>query len=79
MPAIVISLVSALVPLLVQEAERLLAPSQSQDKRQWVHDAVSEALGLLQSRIPDWLKPEESQLVALIDDAIDKALDKIGA
>lgn len=66
------ALVAAVVPILVAEAEHLLGSQpQSND---WVSGLVNEIASLLDSRLPGWLKPEEEEIKALVEAAIEKLL-----
>lgn len=77
---------AVLVPFLVKEAERIIgkgAPDGVQTpagaaKHQWVTEAVHEFVGVLETKVPDWVKPEIDLIEPAIDAAIEKALDDLG-
>ncbi len=80
MPPILVALISALIPFLVNEAEKLISrgsPQAGAVKHQWVVDAVNTFISALDAKIPDWAKPDEEALAKLIEDAIEAALAKM--
>lgn len=85
MPAFLIALLSAVIPLLVNEAERIIGKGAPDSvttpadlaKHQWVTEAVHEFIAALEKRTPDWVKPEIDAIGALIDDLIEKELAKL--
>lgn len=73
----------AIVSLLVAGAEKLLTPegdpATGKVKHDWVQDMVRDVANAWHAndRLPDWIKPEEDELLSLISDAIEVAIDKM--
>jgi len=77
--SIILALISAVVPALVQEAESLFSSSgNGAQKRQWVLDGVHDLLQPLEKKVPSWAGTVIADLEPLIDQAINFALVKAG-
>jgi hypothetical protein len=77
-PAILAALITAIVPVLVQEAEKLFGSDNGDKKRQWVVDAVHSLLTLIEKKVPSWAGMLLEGTEPLIDEAIDFSLSKLG-
>lgn len=86
MPPFLLTLLTALVPLLVHEAERIIgkgAPDSASNtpaglqKHAWVTDAVNDFIGVLETKVPDWVKPEIEAFKPVLDDLIEQAVAKL--
>lgn len=71
------TLISSLVPILIQEAESLLGSKPDPSNHSWVTGLIQEVAGLLDKLLPAWIKPAESEIEQLVEDAVKKLLDKI--
>lgn len=77
---VVIALLSALVPVLVELAEKQFAqPKMGDQKDSWVTGLVHELLGVVSAKvtIPDWAAQMEPGIEKLLCDTIEAAVAKI--
>lgn len=67
-------LVSALVPILIKEAEALLHVQPDPNDHSWVLGLINEVVGLIQQYIPGWLAPDVEEVKKLVAAEIEKLL-----
>lgn len=77
-PAVIVTIITALVPPLVQEAEKLFGAGAGDKKRQYVVDTVHAFLTKAETLVPSWAGLILEGTEPLIDEAIDFSLDKLG-
>ncbi len=77
-PAIIISLLAPMVPILVQEAEAKFGAGKGAEKRQWVIDGVHDVLTPLEKKVPAWAGTLITTAEPLIDDLINAGLTSAG-
>ncbi len=78
MPPILVTLLTALVPVLVHEAEKLFsAPKQGTVKHAWVKGAVDDLVAGLIKRSPVEFQPAIEEIAQLMEDLIEQKLDEI--
>lgn len=71
------TLISSLVPLLVSQAEALLGSKPDPQNHDWVVGLVNEVAHVLDRFLPDWVRPSEDVVKKLVEEAIEKGLEKV--
>lgn len=71
------SLLAAILPILLKEADKLLGYHSSSSSHEWVIGLVDDICKIFDSKLPGFMKPSEEELKILIEDAIKKLLDKL--
>ena len=78
MPAVLLALLTAFVPVLVKEAETLFdAPKQGSVKHGWVTAAIDDLVAGLIRRSPPEFQVSIHGLAGLMEELIEKKLDEI--
>ncbi len=75
-----IPILSVVIPELVKLAESKIGAGKGAEKKQWVHEMLSDFMGILDKRglVPDWAKVVESPLVEFVDFILEQAVSKLG-
>ena len=72
--SLVETLVTALVPILVKEAETLLGLGSKPSGPAWITELVNDVVDLLDKSLPAWIAPSEEAVKGLVEAAVAKLL-----
>jgi len=70
-------ILDALLPILVQEAEKLLGTPPNPNDHNWVVGLVQDIASLFDSKLPGWLKPTEQEIEALVEQGLQKLVGMV--
>lgn len=71
------SILVSLIPILVEQAEKLMGEGAGAKKRDWVHSAVADLQPFIKRVAPEWATKNLDVLGGMVDTAIEFALDAL--
>lgn len=77
MSVLIQTLITALVPILLQEAESLLGVKPNPEDTSWVYKLIAELVSLLQKYLPASLAPSVQEVEQLVAAEVEKLLSKV--
>jgi len=75
---VIMAILSAVIPTLVQEAEKALGAGNGDKKRQWVVDGVNDILSTIEKKVPSLAGTLIQMAEPLVDDLINVGLTSAG-